>query len=126
MTPPTTVHPATLKRAKIEAELYTVIEDLVERKVMYRQGSLTKEALMRAEEIVQSTVTRYRDACYAELDDNHGLGKRGLDTAREVVEDALWFPLQRLSAGGRQDDAWLVSDDAMRALAQAIGAEEEL
>lgn len=61
-----------------------------------------------------------------ELDDGHGLGKEGLDTAREVVEDAVWFPLNRMSMGDRKDDAWLVSADKMRALAVAIGMKDEL
>lgn len=43
-----------------------------------------------------------------------------VSAAKHVVDDAVWFPLQRFSAGDRQDDAWLVSDADMDRLKELV------
>jgi hypothetical protein len=117
----TGVHPATVRRQRIEVDLLEAIGAYAGATAMEVRSHVNKEYVERKRDEMVSALQRHREACYAELDDNHGLGKAGLDAAREVVEDAVWFPLK-----DKDEDAWLVSHEKMTALASAIGMEGEL
>lgn len=123
---PTAVHPATQRRINAEVEYRHRLSRYVSARVLHNKKEADQDYVDRCRDELTQGFENVKDACYAELDDEHGLGKEGLDTAREVVADAVWYPLNRMSAGDRKDDAWLVSDDKMRALAEAIGCKDEL
>lgn len=114
------IHPATQKRARVEADLKARIEDYAQAVKLRARGKADKDYVDRARDEMLQAIPFLCEACYAEVDDGHGLGKEGLDAARDLVDDAVWYPLNRLSAGDRQDDAWLVSDEKMQDLKRVV------
>lgn len=107
-------HPATVKRSKLEIELLDAITALGDARQLRRTNDASTEYVARKQAEVQSAIYRFREACYDELDDEHGLGKAGLDCARELCESATPY-----------HSAHIVNSDALNALREAIGLERD-
>lgn len=99
----TAVHPATLHRMKVERALLKRIGD-------YKAaGVLPLERSERRLDLVWSALRSYRDACYAEVDDGHGLGKAGLDAARGLLDGLIPY-----------GEAYIADEDHVAALRRLI------
>jgi hypothetical protein len=112
--PPTNVHPDTAKRERAEADLKVRINKFTEAVVMRRLKKADADYVDRCEGELLQGIQNFKDACYAELDDEHGLGKAGLDAARDLVEHATVF-----------HSAHVIDTERLENLAEAIGLERQ-
>lgn len=87
-------------------------EDLLDAIEDYRNASIRSSPAHQA--LMWESLRRYRHEVRRSARENL------VTAAKRVIEDAVWFPLKRLSAGDRQDDAWLVADSDMDALKEEI------
>lgn len=118
-----TPHPATAKRNLRETELLQAISRYASARVLHNRKEADQPYLDRCREEMRQAIQFLKDACYEEVDDGHGLGHAGLDLTRELIEDAVWFPIHEApgTVDARRTDAWLVSDEKIKAVAAAIG-----
>lgn len=106
------VHPATRKRIVAESELTQAISRYVSARVLHRQKEADQDYVDRCRDEMRQSIKFLEDACYAELDDMHGLGKDALDVTRDLVTAATPY-----------HSAHIVSSERLRELAELIGVE---
>lgn len=110
----TNVHPDTAKRERAEADLKVRINKFTEAVVLRKLKKADADYVDRCEGELLQGIQNFKDACYAELDDEHGLGKAGLDAARDLVEHATVF-----------HSAHVIDTERLENLAEAIGLERQ-